>query len=115
MGEFKLVKRLVFEAIRIVEAENGVEAARQLHDWKPTTWNSRDGDWSVEPYLDPDRLGAGWDDSRPVYEVRWCRGHFHVTCCGEDIAIDGDPFPTREAAEAARLREESGAAGAREP
>jgi hypothetical protein len=39
------------------------------------------------------------------YEVRACRGHFHVTICGHDILTDaGDAMPEDVArAECARL------------
>lgn len=46
------------------------------------------------------------DDPKPEYFVRACRGHFHVVGGtpeneGEDIALPGDPFKTREDALAA--------------
>jgi len=43
-------------------------------------------------------------EPNPIYGVRECRGHWHVTCCGEDIAVkgdlDSDKFSTREKAQA---------------
>lgn len=99
MPEFELKKQLILEATTIVPAKDGTEAAAKLHEWKPTRWEMRDGDWSSAPWVDPEMLGSGWTPDRPKYEVRPCRGHFHVTACGEDIAIAGDPFKTQEAAQ----------------
>lgn len=101
MSEFKLTKRMVFEATLIVQAKDGLEAAEKLYAWTPTMWTQREGDSSSEPYIDPEAFGSSWSEDRPVYEVRACRGHFHVTGCGEDLAIPGDPFPTRAQAEGA--------------
>lgn len=39
-----------------------------------------------------------------IHGVRECRGHFHVTSGDSDLAIPGDPFPTRDAAEEAARR-----------
>lgn len=41
------------------------------------------------------------NDANLGYTVRECRGHWHV-CYGDmDIAVDGDPFKTRDAAQEA--------------
>lgn len=101
MAEFELKKQLILDASVIVDAKDGTDAARLLHEWKPSNWTMRDGDQSSAPHVDRERLGGDWSEDRPVYEVRACRGHFHVTGCGEDLAIPGDPFLTRESAQAA--------------
>ena len=30
------------------------------------------------------------NDGNPMYDVRECRGHWHITCAGEDLALRGD-------------------------
>lgn len=42
----------------------------------------------------------GYND-QPGYTVKQCRGHWHIYYDDTDIYVDGDPFMTLEAAEAA--------------
>lgn len=51
---------------------------------------------------DPDPHAHVTDE--PLH-VRDCRGHFHLNVGGHDLMADGDPFPTRDLAEAALARE----------
>jgi hypothetical protein len=42
------------------------------------------------------------------YSIRECRGHWHVTMCGADLAIPGDPFASAEIAQRAADAENRG-------
>lgn len=91
------------QRVRELMAKAGCEWRAEYQGLRDKWWFTVElSEHIIDEVFVPDVLVAALLASPPAatneFTVRECRGHFHVCAGGEDMAIAGDPFVTREAA-----------------